>query len=989
VVANATPTLQLHYVPSTCPHCHAAIAAGAVRCPACGTPIPLDADTIPDISSNQAAAAWEAQTRQELVGALGNASRIEGLLGQGGFGYVYRATELNLARQVAIKVLRAEMSFSASAPKRFLREAMAAARLRHPNIMPVYHVGEDGDLAWIIMPIIQGETLRQRLDRAGPIPEAEVVKILQEAASALTAAHEAGLVHRDIKPENMMLEAPEGRLILMDFGIAKVVDDDTVHLTSAGRILGTPLYMSPEQAAGDRDLDGRSDLYSLAAVGYELLTGKPPFSGTTASEVVRQHLIAPLPSLPDAVSPQVRDLLSVSLAKTREARPADARVFSQALSAPRHPTRRKGLARHRIWLLGLTAVMLAAVALIIGQRLVRQRGIPWLKQVQPVAEGFERICLGNMCNSGYETASSLPDGSILMTRPGLAWRTDGHSWHPLQSKSPVDVNTVSQLGDTVFVGLYGGYGYLVADSVIQQDSLPVGLSFQVTRSGAWSFGEQGKIRHLTSSGWVREPTGTSSYIRHIIEGAAGTIFALSAFNTDSITDSVLVRGPSRWVATDIREGRPGNAIYWDGIAVGDTVIVAGSLCQGSRCRAGLWVKSPSDRSWRETLLELPGLYALSRIWSVSGSRYGLITPCQQGSECMVEIQGPTARIVAGPKGVVLWVGLLDKTLSLVDASGVLWSLIDGKWIPLARGPSGFVRDIVDAPLLGSMLAVGDGMINSRRISVGWLRNVRRAVSRDTTVWLLDELDSLRVITCDLKWTGEFQDVSQCRFARKGIDHPRPTTDLLATRRGVLLSGPAGVVSLLPASGGPIVSLPLPPEAATETIQRLVQASGDTVFAISARNIFAWSGTAWHNLAAREAGYSDGFVRIVWAGIAGPRLLVLSQDSSREGWRLEWLDRPSGTWRRVSEGKSAAAAAVVLPDDRVAVAIAPEGDPTVGGWLEILPLQAEQGRRATVLRLPYLFLPASLGVDSSYLYVGGSGLQVLRYPLTRLASAGKR
>jgi hypothetical protein len=239
---------------------------------------------------------------ERLQAALGEAFVVERRLGQGGFGVVFGASDSRLGRAVAIKVLRPELAAPALR-ERFRREAESAARLRHPGIIPIHAIGEAGDLAWFVMPLVRGETLAARLQREGRLPVGEARRILVEVAEALRAAHGAGLIHRDIKPDNILLEGEEGRAILTDFGIAKALGrgpeagDAELGLTETGMILGTPEYMSPEQAGGEPRLDRRSDLYALGVLGYQMLTGEPPFRGPTHLAVLKHQLTQGPPSV--------------------------------------------------------------------------------------------------------------------------------------------------------------------------------------------------------------------------------------------------------------------------------------------------------------------------------------------------------------------------------------------------------------------------------------------------------------------------------------------------------------------------------------------------------------------------------------------------------------------------------------------------------------------------------------------------------------------
>ena len=276
-----------------CPSCKTPIPDEALFCSNCGAATPTGAVPTEAPASLAARPGEEVESRERLQLALGDGFEVKTLLGQGGFGLVFTAFDKRLKRDLAVKVLRTELAKASSFLDRFEREAMTAAQLRHPNIVPIYSTGEKDGLAYIVMPLIQGETLQTLLERDGPLPMAETCRILVDAAGALAAAHTVGLIHRDIKPDNIMLEGPERRVLLMDFGIAKMLSNTDASLTGTGVLIGTPLYMSPEQASGDRDVDQRSDIYSLGIVAYHMLTGKPPFGGTSGADLIRQHVLTP------------------------------------------------------------------------------------------------------------------------------------------------------------------------------------------------------------------------------------------------------------------------------------------------------------------------------------------------------------------------------------------------------------------------------------------------------------------------------------------------------------------------------------------------------------------------------------------------------------------------------------------------------------------------------------------------------------------------
>ena len=232
--------------------------------------------------------------RSLLERAVSSQYEVLRLLGQGGMGSVYLARERLLERLVAVKVLRSELVHG-DARERFIREARTAAKLTHPHIVPLYSFGQAEDTLFYIMGFVDGESLEDRLKRTGRLGSSEARRILAELADALEYAHSNGVVHRDIKPDNILIDRASGRAILTDFGIAKVAAGGMT-ITRTGMIVGTPLYMSPEQAAGDREVDGRTDLYSLGVIGYRMLTGRPPFEGASIQDLfVKQATQSPLP----------------------------------------------------------------------------------------------------------------------------------------------------------------------------------------------------------------------------------------------------------------------------------------------------------------------------------------------------------------------------------------------------------------------------------------------------------------------------------------------------------------------------------------------------------------------------------------------------------------------------------------------------------------------------------------------------------------------
>jgi predicted Ser/Thr protein kinase len=307
-----------------------------VNCPACNAPLPADAAFCFRCGARLGASLPPAPADPLPAGlerVLGHQYDILRLLGRGGMGAVYLARERALERAVAIKVLPPEVAADAESRERFRREARTAAKLTHPNIVPLYTFGDVEGMLYFVMGYVKGESLAERMRRESKLPAEDVRRILAEVADALHYAHHQGIVHRDIKPDNILLEDETGRPMLTDFGVAKAQASGTT-LTEAGAVVGTPHYMSPEQASGARELDGRSDLYSLGIVGYQMLSGRLPFEGETFRDVIVQHVTrepAPLAVVAPDAPPDLAEPVMRCLAKEPSRRWGDGLQLRAAL----------------------------------------------------------------------------------------------------------------------------------------------------------------------------------------------------------------------------------------------------------------------------------------------------------------------------------------------------------------------------------------------------------------------------------------------------------------------------------------------------------------------------------------------------------------------------------------------------------------------------------------------------------------------------------
>jgi serine/threonine-protein kinase len=372
---------------------------------------------------------------ERLKVALADRYRIERELGAGGMATVYLAHDLRHDRQVALKLLRPELG-AILGGDRFLQEIKVTANLQHPHILPLFDSGSADGLLFYVMPLMEGETLRERLDREKQLPVAEAVRIASELASALDYAHRHGVIHRDIKPENILLH--DNRALVADFGIALAVRNaGGSRLTETGLSLGTPHYMSPEQATGDRELDARTDVYAVGCVLYEMLTGAPPYTGPTAQAVITKLVTEEAPPVTGqrrSVPPDVADAVHQALEKLPADRFATAAEFAAALTDSGGTGRRDGgtsqrrvaaaaPARRFITLPWMLVAAAAVVILVLSVALLRRptggsgdvvRAI--LELPRGTSIGYPSLALSR--DGSRIVVSALQDGEVrLLQRP--------------------------------------------------------------------------------------------------------------------------------------------------------------------------------------------------------------------------------------------------------------------------------------------------------------------------------------------------------------------------------------------------------------------------------------------------------------------------------------------------------------------------------------------------------------------------------------------
>ena len=343
-----------------------------------------------------------------LQAALADRYLIERELGRGGMATVYLARDLKHRRPVALKVLNPSVAASLGAD-RFLREIELAARLQHPHILTVFDSGEADGALWFTMPYVSGESLRDRLRRERQLPLADALQIATEAARALDFAHQHGIIHRDIKPENLLLTT-DGSTVVADFGIARALGE-TGELTETGMVVGTPAYMSPEQGAGERALDGRTDVYSLACVLYEMLAGEPPYTGLNPQALLAKRLSEPVPHLRTTreVPLSVERTITRALARLPADRYPSAGEFARALQATSEPTAEspgatEGLSRPR------RAAVMRRAAVAAGLLLALVAGAVLVARIRSPAAGA--------------TASAFPPSTAVLPFADLSPASD-------------------------------------------------------------------------------------------------------------------------------------------------------------------------------------------------------------------------------------------------------------------------------------------------------------------------------------------------------------------------------------------------------------------------------------------------------------------------------------------------------------------------------------------------------------------------------------
>ena len=460
-----------------------------------------------------------------LVAALAGRYPLERQLGAGGMATVYLAEDVKHHRKVAVKVLHAELS-AILGPERFLKEIELTANLQHPHILPLFDSGSVGGLLYYVMPYVDGETLRTRLEREGQLPVATAVRIATEVADALEYAHKRGVIHRDIKPENILLH--DGRALVADFGIALAVEQaGGQRMTQTGLSLGTPQYMAPEQAMGERTIDARADIYALGAVTYEMLAGEAPFTGATAQAVVARVITEQPKSLTAqrrSIPPGVDEAVRTALEKLPADRFQSAGEFARALSAGQTNDRSRVPLGSRIqrpsapWILaaGVGVPLLAAAAFLAAKRHYEPRApiaalgsakkVTWERglEIQPALSPdgkYVAYAAGTTMHTqiyvrqvaGGRAAKLTDDSTTVETDP--QWSADGSR---ILFLSPIGVFSAPSLGGSPHAEIRAAAGPGISSAQWSPDG----------RSIAYSAGD---------SLYVRDPGGQSRLLARVLD----------------------------------------------------------------------------------------------------------------------------------------------------------------------------------------------------------------------------------------------------------------------------------------------------------------------------------------------------------------------------------------------------------------------------------------------------------------------------------------
>ena len=879
-----------------------------------------------------------------LRAALADRYDLERVLGAGGMATVYLARDLRHDRHVAVKVLHPDLAASIGA-ERFLREVAICSHLTHPHILPLHDSGDADGFLYYTMPFVEGESLRDRLRREKQLPLEDALGIACEVADALTHAHSHGVVHRDIKPENILLES--GHAVVADFGVARAISAaGTEELTRTGLAIGTPAYMSPEQASGTRSVDGRSDVYSLGCVLFEMLAGDPPFTAATPQALIARKLNETLPRISvvrEVVPPHVEAALGRAMARVPADRFRSAADFAAALRAqpwtppapPAAPVRPRHRAGRRLWL-ALPAVAVVATLGVLAWQVVRPRLAH--RPSQRYGDVARWAAWKGWTGEDFPVVAVADSLLIVSARSGGTHAFDGRRWTTL--RAPEGYELWRHIGPAAGGRLFGTrtvtgasgqerlepwWMSLQRGELRPSRALP-GFPFELGLPGWWSDGRElvvfgSSILRLAGDTWAGEATAISGAIRELWGHDANHRFALAW----APTDSLLVFDGISWRPVEPLEGRAPDSAYYAAAATfadGATVLVGYECDRQKWCRpliveqdrfGGRWhrvaipegagiptaPRRDTTESCDSSSFSLDGVEGRSRDDYVVSARWGSCVAggptrdtegCPPGQPCYWASSGrglePVAELTSRRVAATVFVD--DVAYALAD-DGTVWRRVGGGWRAVTRVPGlperlvGVSRSLI-VRAVGGEITYEPGRGDSlSRYFVSYALGAPPGVgARMPPRRLVVSESTAALLTAD----GSVF-VSRCRFVR--------TT---RNRSGRVLDCPRW--EGLPPSPGRV-------EAITLLADGRVLGVGRRGLAVT------WSGSSVRREALPAPAREDS----LWDVVASPGGGVLAV-----GTRTLVRRAPDGTWavlRRWGDAATDARLLVALPDGDVATA----------------------------------------------------------------------
>jgi hypothetical protein len=1016
-------------------------------CTACDTPVPADAAFCPTCGAatpTRRAGAIPDGFEQRLVTVLAGRYTIEREVGRGGMAVVYLAHDLRHERQVAVKVLRPELAASVGAD-RFLREIKLAAKLTHQNILALFDSGEADGLLYYVMPYVDGESLRHKLHRERQLAIDDALRLTQEIAEGLDYAHEQGVIHRDIKPENILLS--RGHALIADFGIAKAVaKTGMAHLTSTGTSVGTPLYMSPEQAAGDPNIDRRSDIYSLGCMLYEMLAGEPPFTGPTVQAIIAKHTLDPRPAvrtLRDTVPIAVESAIQRAMAKAPADRFDTMRAFTDSLAVDApvvSPTERIRFPERRTR--ALATVVLLAVLALVAIALPRVAELLGLRSHADYRDTPSWSAWGGWRGESLTVVAALD--SVLVVRVAgsdSVFAFDGQRWRAVPLPDSVELRPF--LGDARGGGLLATnprrseepaqYWLLrmSADGSFVWDTLP---SESEPRPNWWTDGTElvawGRfVERLTAGGWVREPTGTAGQIRQMWGRTVERRYAIPW----GPRDSVLVHDGLNWRLADVFPERSQETPeYFTGATLDDgTTVLLGEACDGNaRCQPFILQQDAWGGAWKQMRIPsgsgIPGVQQrdTSRIcdpdWFSFTGVHGntrddyyvagdwlrcdpaepmrMSAGCPPSQPCLWQVTEEGLRPVENLLGrfVVGMVSMRGDDYAFTD-DATLWRRVASEWRVVSQVPGLPVRFVAASPrvvgrLTGERFTFEPGRADTvSPLFVSPEAGVPPGVRASQPPRRLTIRDSTMVmLTAD-----GVPFVSRCRMTPDLLERVRaPRLDCLPWQE-LPTAGPVLSVAVLDdgtvigVGGGGLVVAWRDGRATREVIP--AAAAGDRLWAVVAPDDGRVTAVGVRAILERDLTGVWTLVRRLPESLGGGRHFAVTS-----GGEFVVATDVIRLWDRSADTLAASvldpattsllepAALLILPDGRLVVGYATPQEPTLGGRLVVWGLPLEDNRWREV-ELPLRIDVTDLGDDGEYLYVVGRG-GALTVPLDSLPFA---